>query len=534
MNSLRFPLLARALLPVLALAACATQQAAPERTRAGFAVEERSIAELQDALRNGTVTSEQLVAAYLARIDAIDRNGAALNSVLAINQDAAADARALDQERKAGKLRGPLHGIPLLIKDNIESKDRLPTTAGSLALKDNLTGRDAPVVARLREAGAIVLGKTNLSEWANIRSTHSTSGWSAVGGLTRNPYALDRNACGSSSGSGSATAASLAAASLGTETDGSVTCPAALAGLVGLKPTVGLVPRSLIVPIASSQDTAGPMTRSVADAALLLTAMAGSDARDPATRDADRHRQDYSAALRPDSLQGKRIGVLKQDDLLPGLRAVFERALAQLREAGAVLVEIDPPKGASKVGDAELVVLLTELKVELNAYLAATPATVRTRTLSDVIAFNRANAASEMPYFEQELFERADKTGGLQSADYKKARATIAKLAGKDGLDRLFAQHRLDAIVAPTAVPAWVTDLVDGDHAAEFASAWPAVLGYPHLTVPMGTVHELPVGLSFVGKKWDDANMLSYGYAYEQRAKARVAPQYKATVAFGK
>jgi amidase len=272
------------------------------------------------------------------------------------------------------------------------------------------------------------------------------------------------------------------------------------------------------------------MTRSVADAALLLTAIAGSDARDPATRDADRHRVDYATALRADSLQGKRIGVLKQDDLLPALRAVFERALVQLREAGAVLVELDPPKGTAKLGDAELVVLLTELKVELNAYLAAAPASVRTRTLGDVIAFNRANAASEMPYFEQELFEKADKTGGLNAKDYREARATIARLAGRDGLDRLFARHRLDAIVAPTAVPAWVTDLVDGDHANEYAATLPAVLGYPHLTVPMGTVQNLPVGLSFVGRKWDDASLLSYGYAYEQRAKARVAPGYATTV----
>lgn len=521
-----------ALFPVLAvLAGCATQPAPPvQEATPGFDVEEKSVADLQRAMRDGTVTSEQLVATYLARIERIDRAGPALNSVIALNPDAAAQARALDAERKAGRLRGPLHGIPLLVKDNIETKDRIATTAGSLALQDNVTGRDAPVVARLRAAGAIVLGKTNLSEWANIRSTHSTSGWSAVGGLTRNPYALDRNACGSSSGSGSAAAASLATITLGTETDGSVTCPSSLAGLVGLKPTVGLVPRTHIVPISSSQDTAGPMVRSVADAAAMLTAMAGSDATDAASKDADAHKTDYVAALRPDALQGKRIGVLKQDDLAPDLRRSFERALDTLRAAGASLVEIDRPAAGGKVGDAELTVLLTELKAGLNAYLATTPPAVRTRTLADVIEFNRANAAVEMKWFEQELFEKAEKTGGLNDKDYHAARATIAKLAGKDGIDRMFAQHRLDAIVAPTAVPAWVTDLVDGDNAKEFASMWPAVLGYPHLTVPMGLVRTLPVGLSFVGRKWDDADILAYGYAFEQRAHGRSAPTYQATI----
>ncbi|GIL40919.1 amidase [Roseiterribacter gracilis] len=519
----------RGLVPALLLAGCATQPGAILSSKT-YPVEERSVADLQRALREGAVTSEQLVAAYLARIDAIDRNGPKLNSVIALNPDAAEDARALDAERRSGKLRGPLHGIPVLLKDNIESKDKIATTAGSLALINNFAERDAPVAARLRAAGAVVLGKTNLSEWANIRSTHSTSGWSGVAGLTRNPYALNRNACGSSSGSGSAAAASLATITVGTETDGSVTCPSSLAGLVGLKPTVGLVPRTGIIPIASSQDTAGPMTRSVTDAAVMLTVMAGSDARDAATKDADKHKTDFAALLRADSLRGKRIGVLKQEDLLPGLRSVFERALGDLRAAGAVLIEVATPKTGGKVGDAELVILLTELKVELNKYLASTPTRVATRSLADVIAFNRAQAPYEMRYFEQELFEKAEKTGGLKDKDYQAARATIAKLAGKEGLDRLFAQHRLDAIVAPTAVPAWTTDLVDGDNAKEFASMWPAVLGYPHLTVPMGLVHELPVGLSFVGKKWDDGNILSYGFAYEQRSNARVAPTYKESV----
>jgi amidase len=522
---------------VLLLAGCtyeSTVSLAPRPQQATLAVEERSIAELQQAMQDGTTSSAELVAAYLARIEALDRNGPRLQSVLALNPDAAADARRLDEERKAGRVRGPLHGIPLLVKDNIETRDRLPTTAGSLALQDNLTGRDAPVMARLREAGAVMLGKTNLSEWANIRSSHSTSGWSAVGGLTRNPYALDRNACGSSSGSGSATAASLAAASLGTETDGSVTCPASLAGLVGFKPTVGLVSRHRIIPIASSQDTAGPMTRNVADAALLLTAMAGSDPNDPATKEADRHRTDYAKSLDAGALTGARIGVLKpDDDLLPPLRRSFDAALQVLRDGGAVLVEIEKPANSGKVGAAELTVLLTELKVELDAYLATTPATVRTRSLADVIAFNRANAATEMPFFEQELFEQAQATTGLDAPAYKQARATIAKLAGRDGLDRLFASHRLDALVAPTANPAWTTDLVDGDHAAEFASMWPAVLGYPHLTVPMGSVQSLPVGLSFIGRKWDDARVLSLGYAYERRAQARVKPAYKATLFSG-
>lgn len=486
---------------------------------------QRSVLELQADLEAGRTTSEALVQAYLARIDAIDRAGPTLRSVLALNPRALEQARALDQERRATGARGPLHGIPILIKDNIETRDPVPTTAGSLALKDNLTGRDAPVVARLRSAGVVVLGKANLSEWANIRSAESTSGWSAVGGLTRNPYVLARSACGSSSGSGVAVAADLAGAAIGTETDGSVVCPSALNGIVGLKPTVGLVSRTHIVPISHSQDTAGPMTRTVADAAVMLTAMAGSDPKDPATAQADRHREDYLGALDPDALKGKRIGVMRfLAGYHDGTDEVFEAALAQLKAAGATLVEIDEGPDMAGIDRNELAVLLTELKADLNAYLATTPATVTTRTLADIIAFNRAHTDQEMPFFDQDLFEAAQATGGLDDPEYVAARDRNRQRAGAEGIDLMVRRHRVDALVAPTMHPAWTIDLVIGDHFLGAASTLAAVAGYPHLTVPMGFVYGLPVGLSFVGPAYSEATLLALGYAFEQRTKARRPP----------
>ncbi|HEY1224554.1 MAG TPA: amidase [Brevundimonas sp.] len=415
-------------------------------------------------------------------------------------------------------------GLPVLLKDNIETRD-LPTTAGSMALLNNAPGRDAPLVARLRASGAVILGKTNLSEWANIRSGASSSGWSAVGGLTRNPWDFSRSACGSSSGSGAAVAIGLAPAAIGTETDGSITCPAAVNGIVGFKPTVGLVSRTGIVPISHSQDTAGPMTRTVTEAAIVLTAIAGSDPADPATAEADRHRTDYRAALNAGSLRGTRIGVAR---FLTGYHAatdaVFEAQLQELRDAGAVLVEITDGPDMGAMGTAEFAVLMTELKVDLNAYLATTdPQQVPSRTLADVIAFNEATPR-ELELFGQELFLLAEATRGLNDPAYIEARATSFRLAGPEGIDRLLREHNVVALIAPTTAPAWSIDVIDGDHYLGAASQIAAVAGYPHLTVPMGFVRGLPVGMSFIGAKWDDARILSLGYAYEQVTMHRRYP----------
>lgn len=478
-------------------------------------------------MTSGAVTSEQIVQAYLDRIAALDDTGPTLNAVIALNPNALNDARALDAERAAGHVRGPLHGIPVLIKDNIETADPIPTTAGSLALAQNVTARDAPLVARLRAAGAVILGKTNLSEWANIRSSDSTSGWSAAGGLTRNPYALDRSACGSSSGSGAAAAASLATITIGTETDGSIVCPSAINGLVGLKP----VSRTYVVPISHSQDTPGPMGRTVADVAATLAVIAGSDPDDAATRDADAHRQDYVAALDPNALQGRRIGVLRfQAGFSRAVDARFDAALEQLRAAGAELVEIrDRPAGLEHIGEDELFVLLAELKSDLNAYLATTPPVVTTRTLSAVIAFNSATPA-ETALFGQDLFERAEATQGVDDPRYAGARAR-SRQAAAHAIDGLLHDNRVEALVAPTLGPAWTIDVLNGDHfVGGDSSELPAVAGYPHLTVPMGLVGGMPVGLSFVGEAWSEARLIGFAYAYEQRAHARRPPTYAAAI----
>lgn len=498
-----------------------------------YPVEERSAAQIAADLAAGRTTSEAVTRAYLDRIAAIDAAGPSLHSVIAVNPKALDQARAVDAARKAGRKLAPLAGVPVLLKDNIETADPMATTAGSLALKDNITGRDAPVAARLRVAGMVILGKTNLSEWANIRSSHSISGWSGVGGLVKNPYALDRNTCGSSSGTGAAIAASLAAVGVGTETDGSITCPSALNGLVGLKPTVGLVSRTHIVPISHSQDTAGPMARSVADAALLLTVMAGSDPADPATAPADGKRTDYVAALSGATLKGKRLGVLKY---ATGLQveedALFRRTVEQLKAAGAEIVEITDFHPAPELGEAEDRVLTTELKADLNAYLATTPAAVKTRTLSDVIAFNRTSSR-EMGLFGQDYFERADRTRGLDDPAYLKARALSQKAMGPDGIDALIARDHLDALIAPSYGPAWRTDIVGGDHDNGAVSSLAAVSGYPHLTLPMGLVRGLPVGLSFVGPAWSEARLLALGAAFEALTQARRPPTYAPSVETG-
>ena len=467
-------------------------------------------------------------AATKAAIARVRRGDPAIHAVIALDPTAIAQARALDRSRAA---RGALFGMPILIKDNIETTGPLPTTAGSMALLGNVTGRDAPLVARLRASGAVILGKTNLSEWANMRSSASISGWSAVGGQTRNPHALDRDPCGSSSGSGAAVAAGLTDAAIGTETDGSITCPASVNGIVGLKPTVGLVSRTHVVPISHSQDTPGPMTKDVRTAALVLQAIAGTDPADGATAEADAHRGDYAAALRPDALKGVRIGVMRfVGPWSPAVEAVFARALDVLRAQGATLVDVAAPKDRERIGPAELAVLLTELKVDLNAYLATTPAAVPSRTLADLIAFNRANPR-ELALFGQDSFEKAQATKGLSDPAYRAARALSLRLAGRDGIDALLAANGVTALVAPTMPPAWKIDVVNGDQVAGSGPAdLAAVAGYPHLTVPMGAVRGLPIGLSFVGPAWSEARLLGYGYAYEQASGARLAPTFAPSV----
>ncbi|HWF00217.1 MAG TPA: amidase [Caulobacteraceae bacterium] len=498
--------------------------------RAAFDPVEKSIGEIETALASGRTTSAALVAAYERRIAELNPR---LRAVIALNPDALAEAHMADIARAAGHAQGPLAGVPLLIKDNIETADPLPTTAGSNALRDNVTRRDAPIVARLRAAGAVILGKTNLSEWANIRSAHSLSGWSAVGGQARNPYALDRSTCGSSAGSAAAAAASLAASAVGTETDGSITCPAAINGLVGLKPTVGLLSRTHIVPISHTQDTPGPMTRDVRDAALLLQAMAGADPADPATAEADARKTDYLAALRPDALKGARIGVMRwAAGFHPETDEAFERALQALRTAGATVIDVEaPPTAPADVRRAEQMVLMTELKADLATYLATTdPARVKVRTLADVIAFNAAHAKSEMPLFAQDLFETAEKTGGLADPAYLRAKADAHRLAGPEGIDAALAAQRLDALVAPTLGPAWLIDPVLKDRSlGGGAGSAAAIAGYPHLTVPMGLANGLPVGLSFIGPAWSEARLLGYGFAYEQATHARTPPTYRET-----
>jgi amidase len=491
-------------------------------------VEERSIDQLGTMLARGQATSESITRAYLARIAAMDRAGPSLRAVIATNPDALAAARASDARRKAGKALGPLDGIPILIKDNIETADPVATTAGSLALRDNVTHRDAPLVAGLRREGAVILGKTNLSEWANIRSNHAMSGWSAIGGLVRNPYALDRTACGSSSGSGAAVAASFAAAAVGTETDGSVVCPSAINGLVGFKPTLGLVSRTHVVPISHSQDTPGPMARSVKDAALLLEAMEGVDPADPATALQPKYfvrPTPFAEGLAKASLKGVRIAVLRPD-MPEAMKPVYDKALAVLKAQGAVLVDVEQPKLAG-LGEAESLVLHTELKTDLDAYLATTPSAVKTRTLADLIVFNDAQAAAEMPYFGQETFVASARLAGLSDPEYLGAVAKSRRLAGKEGIDAILAKADAAILVEPTQGMAWLSDTVSGDHGdGPSASQLPAVAGYPHLTVPMGLAKGLPVGISFIATAWADRVVLNAGYVYEQASHARVAPKY--------
>jgi len=525
-NFVRFGVAAGA----LAGAAGAASAVAPRaRPRAESDLLEAGVREQGAAMAAGSISSHTLVQRYLARIAALDAAGPRLNAVIETNPEALRIAQERDRERAAGKLRGPLHGIPVLLKDNIATGDRMCTTAGSLALDGVRASRDAFVAARLRAAGAVIIGKTNLSEWANMRSTHSTSGWSARGGQTRNPYALDRNPSGSSSGSGAAIAASLATLALGTETDGSIVSPASSCGIVGLKPTLGLLSRSGIIPIAHSQDTAGPMTRSVADAALMLAAMTGIDPDDAVTKESQGKISDYVAALRLDGLRGKRIGVVR--NFFGGstaVDAVVENELALLAAQGATLVDVELPN-TDKFGDTEMTVLLHEFAPGLQAWLAAYAPHAAVRNMADVIAFNERQAARELPFFGQEHLIAAAGKPGLDTA-YRKALASNRRYTREEGIDRVLGAHRLDALVAPTGGLAWLTDYINGDHYGMSFSSPAAVAGYPHMTVPAGQVRGLPVGISFVGTAYSEAALIGMAYAYEQASHRRRAPTFPASV----
>ena len=505
------------------------------RVRGGQAedgLDEVTVAELQEGLRAGRWTARSLAEQYLARIDAVDQKGPSLHTVIETNPDALAIADALDAERRTKGARGPLHGIPVLVKDNIDTADRMHTSAGSLALAASIAGRDSFVAQRLREAGAVILGKTNLSEWANFRGRHSISGWSGRGGQCRNPYVLDRSPSGSSSGSAAAAAANLCAVAVGTETDGSITSPASACSLVGLKPTVGLVSRAGIVPISHNQDTAGPLARCVADAVALLTALAGADPRDPATARAGSHAADYTRALDPDGLRGLRLGIARKR-YTGNHRVVdqlFEAALAVLRERGAVLVDHVDLTTEDHLKDAEQVVLECDFKSDLDAYLGALGPGAPVRSLADVIAFNKAHEAEELQLFGQETMLASQARGRLTSPVYRRALASCRRYARAEGIDLVVRKHRLDAIVCPTSAPPRPIDFVDGDAGFADCTTPAAVAGYPHVTVPMGYVLGVPVGLSLFGRAWTEATLIKAAFAYEQASRLRRAPQFRPTV----
>jgi amidase len=523
-------LVAAGLLPALTGARELAASARPIPTVPAFDLDEATIADLQTAMRSGKLTARTLTEKYLARIEQIDRRGPMLNSVIEVNPDALSIAEALDKERQARGARGPLFGIPVLIKDNIDTGDRMLTTAGSLALVGSRPAQDSFVAAKLRQAGAVILGKTNLSEWANIRSGHSTSGWSGRGGLTRNPYALDRNPCGSSSGSGAAVSANLCALAVGTETDGSVVCPSSSNGIVGIKPTLGLLSRSGIIPIAHSQDTPGPMARSVRDAAILLSALAGIDPKDTATADtAGKASADYTASLDPNGLQGARVGVArKYFGFNDAADKVMNEAIATMKHQGAVILDPADLESHGKFDETELTVLLYELKADLNAYLAGRVGAA-VHSLAEVIRFNEQSREKEMPYFGQDIFIKAEAKGSLTSKEYLDALEANHRLTRKDGIDRVMDELHLDAIVAPTAGPAWLTDLVDGDHDAGGSSNAAAVAGYPNITVPAGFSFGLPIGISFFGRAWSEPMLLKLAYSFEQATQVRKPPQFRAS-----
>ena len=494
---------------------------------APFSLDEKTIDQLQEGMDNGTYTARSIVEMYLQRIEEINP---LINAVIEVNPEALAIAEALDKERKEKGPRGPMHGIPVMIKDNIDTGDKMHTTAGSVALADNIAAQDAFIVAQMRKAGAIILAKTNLSEWANFRSTRSSSGWSSRGGQTRNPYDLNRSPCGSSSGSGAAVSANLCAVAIGTETDGSVICPSALCGIVGIKPTLGLASRSGIIPIAHSQDTAGPMARTVKDAVILLAAITGIDPEDGATQ-GQKVQADYTSFLKADSLQGARLGIMRSSmGVHEKVDQVMEEAFEVLRKAGASLIDLDRVIPDQGIGDAEFAVLLYEFKADLNQYLAKLKPEVKVRSLADLIAFNKANSKEAMPYFGQEILQMAQEKGPLSNEEYQQALKKCKNLSQEKGIDAVFAQHQLDAIIAPSDAPAWKIDRINGDHylmggKASYSPA--AVSGYPNITVPAGYVHHLPIGISFTGTAYSEPRLIGLAYAFEQLTQFRKAPDFR-------
>jgi len=496
-----------------------------------FELDEVTIAQLQEGLRTGKFTALSLTEKYLQRIGSIDKSGPAINAVIEINPDAQAIARALDRERKEKGSRGPLHGIPVLIKDNIDTADRMMTTAGSLALLGSTPAQDATVAKKLRDAGAVILGKTNLSEWANFRSSHSSSGWSGRGGQTKNPYVLDRNPCGSSSGSGAATAANLCAIAVGTETDGSVVCPATTNSLVGIKPTLGLISRAGIIPIAHSQDTAGPMCRTVTDAAILLGALTGVDSRAAATNASKgKALVNYMPFLDANGLKGARLGIVRKSfGFNDGTDKLLNAAIEEMKKQGAVIIDPAEIPTAGKFDDSELEVLLYEFKADLNAYLAALGPKAPVHSLKEIIAFNEKNADRELPYFGQDLLIKAEAKGPLTEKAYLEALAKNHLMSRDQGIDFALAKDKLDALIAPTGGPAWTTDWINGDHFTGGYSTASAVAGYPHITVPAGYVFGLPVGISFFASAYSEPALIKLAFAFEQATKARRRPQFLTT-----
>src|ERR1022692_1252539 len=523
------------LYPPARAAARETESDVPASGIKSFELDELTITDLQDGMKSGRFTARSLVEKYTSRIDEIDKHGPAINSVIELNPDALSIAGQLDEERKAKGPRGPLHGVPVLIKDNIDTADRMMTTAGSLALVGSKPSKDSFVAEKLRAAGAVILGKTNLSEWANIRSSHSTSGWSGRGGLTKNPYALDRNPCGSSSGSGAGVSANLCAAAIGTETDGSIVCPASSNGIAGFKPTVGLVSRSGIVPISHTQDGAGPMCRTVRDAAIMLGALTGVDPRDSATANSQgKALTDYAQFCDPNGLQGARIGVArKYFGFNDAVDALLEQSLDAMKKQGATLIDPADIETLGKFDESELLVFMYELKADLNAYLATLGANAPVKTLKDIIDFNDRNRQKEMPYFGQDLFLKAEAKGPLTEKAYLDAIEKNHQLARTEGIDATMNKYHLDAMVAPTGGPAWITDLVNGDHVAGGSSNAAAVAGYPNINITAGFVSGLPVGISFFGRAWSEPTLIRLAFAFEQTTKARQPPRFLSTVGNG-
>ena len=505
---------------------------------APFELDEVTIADLQRGMSSGKYTAELIALNYLDRIDRIDdtdKNGPGLNSVIEVNPEALAIAVDMDKERKAGRVRGPLHGIPMLIKDNIDTHDRMMTTAGSLALQGSIPPQDSTVAKKLRDAGAVIIGKTNLSEWANFRSSHSSSGWSGRGGQTKNPYVLDRNPCGSSSGTGAAIAANLAAIGVGTETDGSVVCPSNANSLVGIKPTLGLISRAGIIPIAHSQDTAGPMCRTVGDAAILLGVLSGVDSRDDATNaSVGKSSSDYTKFLDPVGLKGARIGVQRKSfGFNDAVDKLMNECIAVIKRSGATVIDPADIPTQGKFDDTELEVLLYEFKADLNKYLASLGPGAPVKSLKDIIDFNEKNRDRELPYFGQDIMVKAQAKGPLTEKKYLMALAKNHRMSRTQGIDAVMIKNKLDAIIAPTGGPPWPTDLANGDHFTGGYSTASAVAGYPHITVPAGYVFGMPVGISFFGRAWSEPTLIKFAYAFEQATKARRPPKFLPTAQLG-